>query len=297
MKQKYWPVLDIPEGVEGAYSIKHLHFKVGHKFHTATARTALFGQQSKAVKFDKRVRFHQLVQEDQGVWMTDEPVEQAQANNILEGYYGTVLVGGLGLGYAAANLAANPDVEQVTVVEISSEVIKLVNQHLPDDDGKITVVCADLFEYLKDRTPGTFDMAFYDIWQSDSEDTFFHTVCPLLTLSEDIVEEIPRCWNEDVMRGQLFFGMQQSLMFLSLPPAERKKFMRCRRDGHEYEVTLDDLCTPQDSIWWDWKIEFWRWFRNNDGMSKPRSKNIEDALGHYVTWYGRPEFTYMWPPK
>ncbi|KKK91498.1 hypothetical protein LCGC14_2712350 [marine sediment metagenome] len=297
MKKKYWPILDIPEGKEGVYSIRHLHSEAGHEFKTATARTTvLAGQEPKPVKFNVPVRFHQLHSEEHGVWMTDEPVEQAQAQATLEGFYGDVLLGGLGLGYAAALLAQNPDVENITVVEIAPEVITLTAPHLPDDDGKITVVQADLFKYLKWQRDAevVFDFAFYDIWQSDGEGTFFDTVCPLLALSEGVVVETPRCWNEDVMRGQLYFGLQQSIQFLTLPSAERKKFMSWPNGR---EITMDDLCTEQDTIWWDWKVPFWKWYRTQEHLGRHTHEAIEEGLLLYVRSYGHPYFATIWPPQ
>ena len=288
MRKKYWPILDIPEGVQGDYIIKHLHFKAGHEFETVTARSKLLGgQNGETVRFPHSVRFHELRQEDQGVWMTDVPVEQAQCNTAVDNYTGNVLVGGLGLGFAAARIAANPAVDSVTVVEVAEEVIALTAPHLPHAD-KITVVKADLFEYLNALTvPKTFDHAFYDIWQSDSENTFFHVVVPLLNRSQCVLHK-PDCWNEDVMRGQLYFGLASNLQLLAMSQEEREHM------GGFERPPLEELATMKDDIWWDWKVPFYQWYQQVQGFATKTT--VDDALTLYIQLYGRPQFDQYWPP-
>jgi hypothetical protein len=77
---------------------------------------------------------------------------------------GHVLVMGLGLGCAASVLAANPDVENVTVVEINSNVIELVEPTLRKRFGhKIQVIHDDAFTWSPKK--GTrYGAAWFDIW-------------------------------------------------------------------------------------------------------------------------------------
>lgn len=297
MRKEYWPILDIPEGVQGEFSIKHLCFKAGHEFTTAGARQALLGgQKAEPVKFKRAVRFHELQCEGDGVWMTDVPMEQAQANNTVDHYEGNVLVGGLGLGYAAARIAANPAVDSVTVVEIAKEVIALTAPHLPNAD-KITVVHADLFEYLDDlqvedgrgaRLHGyAFDHAFYDIWQSDGEGTFWNVVVPLLGKSEGLILHTPDNWNEDVMRGQLYWNLQSNLRFMSMP-AEGGKHIGLALPS------LDELCVTRDDMWFDWRVPFFQWYRSVKGVAS--EETINNAIILYIQQLGRPTFKTCWPP-
>lgn len=283
------PILSIPEGTAGKYRIKHLHYPAKHVFHTSTFRTTLIGGQADhPIAFRKAVRFHQL-SGPTGVWMTDEPVEQAQANRVFHDYRGHVLVGGLGLGYAATRIAERPAVRHVTIVELSTEVIQLVAPFLPRRvQNKITVVPMDLIAYLKERAAGryttepvVFDRAFYDIWQSDGERTFFDTVVPLLQLSAGVVQTRPDCWNEDVMRGQLKLGLHARVMNLALPRAEA---------GGPHAPSLDEMCTLHNSIWWDWSVPFFKWYR----AARPTSAQLATHIEHYAEGYGLLGFTQMW---
>ena len=148
----YYEALKIPVSVSGKFSIKHLVKKSGTKLPTATMRTSLFGgHENKDILFDYSTTWHSLTEEDDGVWMTDLPIEQFQADTMLnEKVYGTVLVGGLGLGYAAQLIASQPQVDRIIVIEKSQDVVDLVWKHLRFPKGtEVYVEVADLFDYLK----------------------------------------------------------------------------------------------------------------------------------------------------
>jgi len=212
------------------------------------------GHKSERVTFPQGAKWHELSYSN-GVWMTDLPIEQQQCNQLLKNFYGNILVGGLGIGYAVNLLASMSDVNEVTVVEISPEVIELVAGHIIDPEGKVEVIEMDLFEYLKkeqEDTIGTgiyFDCAFYDLWQSDGEGTFHDMVVPLKKLSEGTVEHVV-CWNEDIMKGQLFFNLQSRFRMCNLPPEFTS---HCKID-----LTLELLATIQDDKYWDWAVPFWK---------------------------------------
>lgn len=199
--------LSIPEATVGGHSIKHVEKPANVRLSTANSRCQMFGQESRIIEYANRTTWHELSSEKDGVWMTDLPCEQAQMESCVEAARGRVLIGGLGIGLAPALLAKNPDVETITIVEQSAEIIELVAHTLPD---RVEVIHEDLFVFLTDlkqdtETPGGdafFDFGLYDIWQGDGESTFFDMVVPLRQLSSGLVSTVA-CWNEDVMRGQL----------------------------------------------------------------------------------------------
>lgn len=241
VKSKWFGFLQIPEGKRGAFAVRHRHYGAGSVFRTSSARTAIFaGHECVKLTLDGPVVVHELCEND-GVWMTDLPIEQAQIDPLLDGMNGRVLVGGLGLGYAAQMLALHPKVESVWVIEKSPEVIELVAKHLRGNSrkgrkSKIRVIQADLFEWLAhpDQQCSRFDWAFYDIWAPDGERVFFEQVVPLRRLTGDKVNpERVRCWNEDVMRGQLLMHMTTRVQMLKHP----EMFV-------DLGLTLDKLCEP-----------------------------------------------------
>ena len=64
-------------------------------------------------------------------WMVDDPPHWWAMEEHATFYRGHVVVAGLGLGLIVHTLAACPDVERVTVVEVEPDVITLVQPHLP----------------------------------------------------------------------------------------------------------------------------------------------------------------------
>ena len=106
-------------------------------------------------------------------WMTLTPVDLDTCEEAIAAARGRVVTFGLGLGYYAYMVAQKEDVESVTVVELSADVIKLFKTHiLPkmENGHKIRIVNADAFEYAEKLMPGeNFDLAFVDTWRDASD--------------------------------------------------------------------------------------------------------------------------------
>jgi hypothetical protein len=267
----------IPEGKSGSYAIEHFTYPAGKELCTANLRHAMMSmgaQKIKKVVYDSPTKWHRLTYE-RGVWMTDIPSEQEQHRKLLEKFEGHVLVGGLGLGLAANWLAKRKHVKSVTVVEVSEEVIELVQPHIRDPRKIVNVVHADLLEFLR-RRGLRYDWAFYDIWQSDGEGTFFDTVIPLRELSAGhVCDTSVVCWNEDVMRGQLFFSLQQRFHSATSDPSVLEKFTdpakRCDK-------------------WIGWSMDFLDAVKGG----KVTSKNVYRLAALYSQHFGRPTFNAIW---
>ena len=106
-------------------------------------------------------------------WMTLTPVDLDTSDEAIERARGRVVTFGLGLGYFAFMASEKSEVESVTVVEKSPEVIRLFKKHIlpqfPNGD-KITVIEADAFEYAERVMPREhFDFAFVDTWRDASD--------------------------------------------------------------------------------------------------------------------------------
>ncbi len=220
----YVGVLDIPEGTSGPMCIKHIIYPAGHALATFNARTGLFGETAvkQTMTFAQPTRWHQLCEGQDGVWMTDLPIEQAQIRPLLARLSGRVLVGGLGLGFATTILARNPNVTEIVVVERSGDVIALVAPHVANP--KLRVEHNSIEDYLR-KPGGQFDSAFYDTWASDGQTTFFREVLPLRRASRGIVRGPVLCWNEDVMRMQLYFDLISVVLFLWNDPQYHERML------------------------------------------------------------------------
>ena len=111
--------------------------------------------------------------EDGNEWMTLTPVDLDTCESAISAAHGRVVTFGLGLGYFAYMAAAKEDVESVTVVELSADVIALFKKHIlpqiPFAD-KIKIVNRDAFKYAEEVMPDEgFDLAFVDTWRDASD--------------------------------------------------------------------------------------------------------------------------------
>ncbi len=279
--------LRIPPGKRGEYEIVQEVIPPGEGVLLNTSRNQLLGGQRGAnyVTFNEPTTWHRLTYGG-GTWMTDYPVEQRQHDGLLKGFKGRVLVGGLGLGYAVAALARKKAVKHIDVVEISPEVIDLVWPHARHA-GKANVINADLLEFLNGGL-SQWDYAFYDIWQRDSEQTFFDIVVPLHQRSAGKVRRPPVCWQEGVMRGQLAWSLQSRLINFSHPLMA---------------PDLEKLAAPYWEPWpqdefykkfHDWSVPFFRWWRevkDDEGMSQEK---VQRAIQFYAGLYGLAGWERRW---
>ena len=113
------------------------------------------------------------VLEDGNEWMTLTPVDLDTCEDAIAAAHGKVVTFGLGLGYYAYMAARKPEVESVTVVEKSEDVIKLFKTYiLPQLEcaEKIRIVNDDAFLYAEHTMPAErFDYAFVDTWRDASD--------------------------------------------------------------------------------------------------------------------------------
>ena len=95
------------------------------------------------------------------VVMEDTPFELRTHLGFVLHAYGRVLITGLGLGCVIRGLLANPNVEHITCIEDSEDVMKLVGPSMQNE--RLTIVEADALEWTASNKE-TFDCAWHDLW-------------------------------------------------------------------------------------------------------------------------------------
>lgn len=101
------------------------------------------------------------------IMMSDTPDEARDHRELLWNARGDVLINGLGIGLALHAVLRKPEVESVTVVELSEDVIKLVGPSY--DDPRVTIVQADALEWRPERGR-RFGAVWHDIWPNICSD-------------------------------------------------------------------------------------------------------------------------------
>ena len=106
-------------------------------------------------------------------WMTLMPNETNTSKPAIDVSDGKVLTYGLGLGYFAYMASLKDNVDSVTVVERSRDVIDLFKKFiLPQfpNSNKIEIIESDAFEFAENRMKeGGYNTVFTDIWHDPSD--------------------------------------------------------------------------------------------------------------------------------
>ena len=101
-------------------------------------------------------------------WMSVCPSEINSMRKQMDKAHGRVLVLGCGLGYYQFVVSNKPEVESVTIVEISETVAEIFRENiLPyfPNKVKVEIVVADAIKYMENVKDGDYDFVFADIWE------------------------------------------------------------------------------------------------------------------------------------
>lgn len=113
------------------------------------------------------------VLENGNEWMTLTPVDLDTCDEAIDKAHGKVITFGLGLGYYAYMASEKEEVESITVIEKSPDVISLFKKYiLPQfsHPEKVRIICDDAFLYAEKSMPGeNYDFAFVDTWRDASD--------------------------------------------------------------------------------------------------------------------------------
>lgn len=127
-----------------------------------------------------------------GIVMSNTPMEQITHIKAINNAHGNVLVAGLGLGMYLYNIKDKKNIESITVVEYSDEVIQMVGKYFKKYD-KIKIINDNIFDYIPNIK---YDFAFFDIWSDISEEN--RKEFQILKEKFSEIKEII-CWSEDIL--------------------------------------------------------------------------------------------------
>ncbi len=122
--------------------------------------------------FTERFEFPAVL-EDGNEWMTLTPVDMDTCRDAISASHGKVITFGLGLGYYAYMVSLKDEVDSITVVEKSPDVIRLFEKHIFPyfpHKKKLRIINDDAFEYAERQMPAEgYDYAFVDTWRDSSD--------------------------------------------------------------------------------------------------------------------------------
>ncbi len=169
----YYKNIRFPEGKCGNWTFEKRVCRAYEAFVFDDPITETDGRVIPQIGFFREDYPYPAVLEGGREWMTLMPNETNTTKPALDAARGRVLTYGLGLGYFAYMASIKNEVSSVTVVERSEEAIALFKEHLlPQfpDPSKVTVICADAFEFAEQQMArGGYDMVFTDLWHDPSD--------------------------------------------------------------------------------------------------------------------------------
>jgi hypothetical protein len=150
--------INIPDGVSGNWKVKtFIVTKEAAEF--ASMRSIFQGGRGSLPAGE-----YKELRRNGTIVMSNTPDEINDFMNFVWNAKGSVLVNGLGLGVLLKALLDKPEIKDITVIEKSEDVIKLVaTTYLTD--SRVSIINADAFEYVppKDKM---YDAVWHDIWDS-----------------------------------------------------------------------------------------------------------------------------------
>lgn len=141
--------VEIPEASKGAWRVEKFKVDRNDLHSMLRGRGVPVGQE-----FTRLMRGDVVVMSDTPAEMRDHfaPVHRAK---------GSCLINGLGIGMVLKAVLKKPEVTDVTVVELSQDVIDMVAPHYADE--RVTIVCADALTFQPPKGK-RYQMVWHDIW-------------------------------------------------------------------------------------------------------------------------------------
>jgi hypothetical protein len=163
----YFKNIKIPTDVRGKWSLKEELLAPYEPFVCRDIKVLPDGRMLPQIAFFTKQYSFPAVLENGREWMTLQPNEMVTTWPAITEAKGRVLTFGMGLGYFTYHAAQKPEVESVTVVDVSEDVLELFRTHvLPQfpHKEKIKLVKKDAYAFAEEDMAGNFDFVFADIW-------------------------------------------------------------------------------------------------------------------------------------
>lgn len=135
-----------------------------------------------------------VLKENGEIWMSNTLMEVTTHQEAIKKAKGNILVAGLGLGMFLTAIKDKKEVNKITVIEKSKEIIELVGKYY--QDKKIEIINADIFQY---QTKEKFDFIWLDIWPDICSDNLQEMEILKNKFSKNSKDIL--CWSEEILRS------------------------------------------------------------------------------------------------
>lgn len=133
-----------------------------------------------------------VLKENDYIWMSNTLMEVVTHKEAINQAKGNILVAGLGLGMFLTAIKDKKEVTKITVVEKSSDIIKLIGKYYQDE--KIEIINEDIFNF---KTDDEFDLIWIDIWADICSDNLKEMEKLKIKFSKNSKNIL--CWSEEIL--------------------------------------------------------------------------------------------------
>lgn len=169
----YLATIRFPEASDGVWRFTQERYAPWEAFVCDDFRTLADGRTLPQIGCFAEAFAYPAVLENGRLWMSVTPNEMATIRPVAEAAFGETVALGLGLGYFAFMALQNPNVRRVTVVERSSEALRLFERYLLPQFPRrecLRLVQADAFTWMQEAYPKMQpDFLFADLWHDVSD--------------------------------------------------------------------------------------------------------------------------------
>ncbi len=158
--------LNLKDGISGEYKLSSCVYEKGTKYAIVPndLQSAIMGDSYKVINLENSFRYYDLFKGNERL-MTGDGIEMYEQYVPYLRAKGRVLIGGLGLGYIARLMCDKYNVEKVTVIEFSSDVIKLCGfKH-----DKLELINNDFYDYIRKENLNSFNYIYIDTYTAGDE--------------------------------------------------------------------------------------------------------------------------------
>lgn len=190
-----WHMSQYPEGAVGRWRMQRGRVGLDRGYHSGPCVAA-----------DSAVLLRQAAGDRWETWMSLSPFEIESQELACRHAHGDTVVMGLGMGWTAANMALQPAVRKVTVVERDAEVLELFDQcqvlaGLPASAAsKFDLVQADALEWRPPMGTPAIDFLFADIWLDIAEP---RTLADVQRMQSNVRAQQVYFWGQELVLGAL----------------------------------------------------------------------------------------------
>lgn len=135
-----------------------------------------------------------VLKENGEIWMSNTLMEIKTHQKAISRAKGNILVAGLGLGMFLTAIKDKKEINKITVIEKSKEVIELIGKYY--QDKKIEIINADIFQY---QTKEKFDFIWLDIWSDICNNNLEKMELLKNKFSKNSKDIL--CWSEEILRA------------------------------------------------------------------------------------------------